>query len=229
MQKIKVREQEFRTKRIRLLYAARKASSIEEMCLIMGKDESQSEYVWDDLLKYLPGGEDLIEKNENFKLMQESFLEDDESFKNARGAYIASFIKLMDNGFIFSPSKSNLFAMVGINEKEFEEELKTHILSPDAKVIFERNKEQKLLEEAEKSEKVEKKVEKESISAEGFELDDDEDEDEDEDRDEDEYFLDRKEGVIAMFEEDPELIAEREEIVNYLRLKAGACTVMYSE
>lgn len=108
--------------RNRLVHAARNSASIEEMCHRLGKDEEESEGLWDLLISKVPGAEDFLIRNECARLMRDCKENDDmEGLREARIEYMRAFTRLQENGLAYMPKKHENLSVLGLSSSDLVE------------------------------------------------------------------------------------------------------------
>lgn len=84
-----------------LLHAAKNNSSVEGMCVTLGRDFGEAEDVWMKLIEKAPGAEDFLFRNESVETMREQKLMGNTSaLLAARSDFIAATTRLFNNGLI---------------------------------------------------------------------------------------------------------------------------------
>jgi hypothetical protein len=91
-----------------LIHAAKKSYSFEDMCVALGRDPDDTEYIFSQITEKAPGAEDFVYRNESSLLMKEYEADGDmNAMKVARADYIAAIARLSDNGLVHNPFKEN--------------------------------------------------------------------------------------------------------------------------
>ena len=114
-----------------LLWAIKKSSSISEVAQRLGREPEYEEQLWNKMLRFYPGAEDYLKRNEDIEEMKQHKMNEDwVALKEARLEYIGATNRLITNKLIgkreidilaYKLEKKKAIPASNIEEKDIEE------------------------------------------------------------------------------------------------------------